>query len=95
MILAIARPHWQVTLLDSLQKRCNFSKQAILATQLGNVDVEWGRAEVVGVCVCVPSGSPEGQLLHAATSSVWPALGRYADVACLSITHVLSNECLL
>jgi 16S rRNA G527 N7-methylase RsmG len=28
MVLAIARPHWQVTLLDSLRKRCDFMTKA-------------------------------------------------------------------
>ncbi|KAL4422347.1 hypothetical protein ABPG75_008544 [Micractinium tetrahymenae] len=48
IILAIARPDWEVTLLDSLQKRCKFTEQAIEAAGLANVRVHWGRAEDAG-----------------------------------------------
>jgi 16S rRNA (guanine(527)-N(7))-methyltransferase RsmG len=48
MILAIARPHWRVTLLDSLRKRCDFLKGAATMLGLANVDVVWSRAEDAG-----------------------------------------------
>lgn len=48
IILAIARPNWHITLLDSLQKRCTFNKEAISAAGLANVSVTWARAEDAG-----------------------------------------------
>ncbi|GAB4821340.1 hypothetical protein N2152v2_008386 [Parachlorella kessleri] len=48
MVLAIARPSWQVTLLDSLQKRCTFMEHAAAACGLANVSVRWARAEEAG-----------------------------------------------
>lgn len=38
----------QVTLLDSLRKRCNFVEKAIQQVGLHNTEVVWGRAEEVG-----------------------------------------------
>lgn len=47
-IIAIARPHWHITLLDSLQKRCNFNAAATSAADLSNISIEWARAEDAG-----------------------------------------------
>jgi 16S rRNA (guanine527-N7)-methyltransferase len=43
--LAIARPEWQVTLLDSSQKRCAFMRQAVIELGLRNVEVVASRIE--------------------------------------------------
>jgi 16S rRNA (guanine527-N7)-methyltransferase len=43
--LAIARPGWRVTLLDSNRKKCAFLRQAALELGLTNVDVVAFRAE--------------------------------------------------
>ncbi|PSC68202.1 calcium-translocating P-type PMCA-type [Micractinium conductrix] len=48
IILAIARPEWEITLLDSLQKRCKFTEAAAEAAGVANVRVHWGRAEDAG-----------------------------------------------
>lgn len=48
IILAIARPDWQVTLLDSTEKRCNFLKLVSDVATLENVDVVNSRAEDAG-----------------------------------------------
>lgn len=48
LILAIARPTWQVSLLDSLQKRCKFLEAAIEATGVSNVTIVCARAEDAG-----------------------------------------------
>lgn len=48
MVLAIARPQWRVTLLDSLRKRCDFLRAAAAQLNLDNVDVVWSRAEDAG-----------------------------------------------
>ncbi|GAX84416.1 hypothetical protein CEUSTIGMA_g11837.t1 [Chlamydomonas eustigma] len=48
MVLAVARPHWKVTLLDSLKKRCDFLSSASNRIGLENVDVVWSRAEEAG-----------------------------------------------
>lgn len=43
--LAIARPDWQIVLLDSNQKKTAFLRQALLALQLTHVSVETERVE--------------------------------------------------
>ncbi len=48
IILAIARPTWRITLLDSLKKRCNFNEAAAAAAGVPNVSIEWARAEDAG-----------------------------------------------
>jgi 16S rRNA (guanine527-N7)-methyltransferase len=48
MVLAIARPHWRVTMLDSLRKRCNFIDEAASRIGLGNAKALWARAEDAG-----------------------------------------------
>ncbi|DBA96341.1 TPA: hypothetical protein ACH3X3_002516 [Trebouxia sp. C0006] len=48
VILAIARPDWQVTLLDSLRKRCIFVEKAIKEVGVQNTNVVWARAEEAG-----------------------------------------------
>ncbi|GIL42333.1 hypothetical protein Vafri_345 [Volvox africanus] len=45
MVLAVARPQWKVTLLDSLRKRCDFLGEAASRAGLDNVEVVWCRAE--------------------------------------------------
>lgn len=48
LILAIARPSWKFTLLESMQKRCTFLEHAVEVMGLSNVDVVCDRAENVG-----------------------------------------------
>ncbi|KAG2605224.1 hypothetical protein PVAP13_4NG098700 [Panicum virgatum] len=48
LILAVARPSWRFTLLESMKKRCTFLEHAIEAMGLSNVDVVCDRAENVG-----------------------------------------------
>ncbi|CAN0900704.1 Ribosomal RNA small subunit methyltransferase G [Linum grandiflorum] len=48
MILAIACPGWQVTLMESMKKRCDFLEHAVGITGLSNVQVVRGRAENLG-----------------------------------------------
>ncbi|HKQ28014.1 MAG TPA: 16S rRNA (guanine(527)-N(7))-methyltransferase RsmG [Burkholderiales bacterium] len=43
--LAIARPHWRITLNDSSQKKTAFLRQAAIDLGLANVEVHEGRAE--------------------------------------------------
>lgn len=43
--LALARPEWQLTLLDSSHKKTTFLRQAIIELKLGNVDVACARVE--------------------------------------------------
>eukprot|EP01018_Ginkgo_biloba_P036128 Gb_05319 [translate_table: standard] len=45
IILAIARPDWQVTLLESIQKRCFFLEHVVEVSGLSNVQVVRARAE--------------------------------------------------
>ncbi|TVU11879.1 hypothetical protein EJB05_45489 [Eragrostis curvula] len=48
LILAVARPSWRFTLLESMRKRCTFLEHAVEAMGLSNVDVVCDRAENVG-----------------------------------------------
>ena len=43
--LALARPHWQVTLVEASQKKAAFLRQACIALALANVEVHEGRVE--------------------------------------------------
>ena len=43
--LALARPDWQVTLLDASHKKATFLRQAVIELQLDNVDVVCDRVE--------------------------------------------------
>lgn len=43
--LALARPDWQVTLLDSNGKKTRFLRQAVLELELGNVTISEQRVE--------------------------------------------------
>jgi 16S rRNA (guanine527-N7)-methyltransferase len=43
--LAIARPEWQVTLLDSNHKKASFLRQVVMELMLTNVAVHCGRVE--------------------------------------------------
>uniref|UniRef100_J3MCT8 Ribosomal RNA small subunit methyltransferase G n=1 Tax=Oryza brachyantha TaxID=4533 RepID=J3MCT8_ORYBR len=48
LILAVARPSWKFTLLESMRKRCTFLEHAVEVMGLSNVDVVCDRAENVG-----------------------------------------------
>ncbi|XP_051203996.1 uncharacterized protein [Lolium perenne] len=48
LILAVARPSWKFTLLESMRKRCTFLEHAVELMELSNVDVVCDRAENVG-----------------------------------------------
>ncbi|CAL5052123.1 unnamed protein product [Urochloa decumbens] len=48
LILAVARPSWRFTLLESMKKRCTFLEHAVEAMGLSNVDVVCDRAENAG-----------------------------------------------
>ncbi len=45
MVLAIARPDWHVTLLDSNSKKTGFLQQAAIELELGNAEVRCARVE--------------------------------------------------
>jgi 16S rRNA (guanine527-N7)-methyltransferase len=51
VILAVARPSWRFTLLDSMKKRCDFIEQTTTKMGLTNVKVVWSRAEDAGECL--------------------------------------------
>ncbi|XP_010482315.1 PREDICTED: uncharacterized protein LOC104760999 [Camelina sativa] len=48
LVLAIARPDWRVTLLESINKRCVFLEHVVDVTGLTNVKIVRGRAESCG-----------------------------------------------
>ncbi|MDX2254232.1 MAG: 16S rRNA (guanine(527)-N(7))-methyltransferase RsmG [Pseudanabaenaceae cyanobacterium bins.39] len=47
LAIAIAKPSWQVTLIDSTQKKIAFVEQAIQKLQLANANTVVGRAEML------------------------------------------------
>ncbi|XP_028778337.1 uncharacterized protein LOC114734853 [Neltuma alba] len=53
IILAIACPEWDVTLLESMNKRCVFLEHAVGVTGLSNVQIVRGRAENLGQNLCL------------------------------------------
>jgi len=48
LIFAIACPEWEITLLESLNKRCLFLEHAVNLLGLSNVQILCDRAEIVG-----------------------------------------------
>ena len=48
LVLAVARPHLQIRLVDATAKRCRFLEEAVGVLGLANTQVVQGRAEVVG-----------------------------------------------
>lgn len=48
LVIAISRPEWSMTLLDSVRKKISFHKQIINEFGLRNVQSVWGRAEDMG-----------------------------------------------
>ncbi|CAI5512308.1 unnamed protein product [Closterium sp. Naga37s-1] len=48
IVLAVAQPTWHVTLVESLNKRCDFLSHVVQRLGLTNVQVVCGRAEEVG-----------------------------------------------
>ncbi|APB32566.1 glucose inhibited division protein B [Gloeomargarita lithophora Alchichica-D10] len=51
LAVGILQPHWQVTLLDSRQKKTRFLAQVIADLRLDNITMLTGRAEVLGATV--------------------------------------------
>jgi 16S rRNA (guanine527-N7)-methyltransferase len=49
MLFAIARPDWQLTLIDANHKKTTFLRQAVIELGLDNVDVQCERAEALQV----------------------------------------------
>ncbi|KAB2633407.1 hypothetical protein D8674_029654 [Pyrus ussuriensis x Pyrus communis] len=52
LILAIACPGWEVTLMESMNKRCVFLEHVVGHIGLSNVQVVRGRAENLGQALC-------------------------------------------
>ncbi|XP_030458055.1 uncharacterized protein LOC115678763 [Syzygium oleosum] len=48
LVLAIAQPDWQVTLVESMRKRCVFLEHAVNLAGVSNAEVVNGRAEDIG-----------------------------------------------
>ena len=48
VVIAVKRPEWRLTLVDSLQKRCKFLSEVKSNLELENVSVQWSRAEDLG-----------------------------------------------
>ena len=81
---AIARPQWQVTLLDSQAKRVRFLRQVVLALRLRNATVVHSRAQ---------DFSPPDALFNTVTSRAFtdfPAFYALAKPLCASGGRVLA-----
>ncbi|XP_027332449.1 uncharacterized protein LOC113847496 isoform X2 [Abrus precatorius] len=52
VVLAIARPEWDVTLLESMNKRCVFLEHVISVIGSSNIQIVRGRAESLGQNPC-------------------------------------------
>lgn len=63
LVLAIARPHWAVTLNDCVRKKTRWHAAAAAALGLPNVTPLWGRAEALGA-----PGSPHRDAYDAVTA---------------------------
>lgn len=63
LVLAIARPHWAVTLNDCVRKKTRWHAAAATALGLPNVTPLWGRAEALGA-----PGSPHRDAYDAVTA---------------------------
>lgn len=48
LVLAICRPEWHVTLVDSVRKKTRVQASACEELDIGNVRCVWGRAETIG-----------------------------------------------
>ncbi|GAB0490939.1 hypothetical protein MMPV_002180 [Pyropia vietnamensis] len=63
LVLAIARPHWAITLNDCVRKKTRWHAAAAVALGLPNVTPLWGRAEALG-----SPGSPHRDAYDAVTA---------------------------
>ncbi|CAN8066450.1 unnamed protein product [Agarophyton chilense] len=70
LVLAVSRPEWSLTLLDSVRKKLAFHKHVVDELSLRNVQSEWGRAEELGqshlrenFCVAVARSVAEMRVL--------------------------------
>ncbi|XP_061360292.1 uncharacterized protein LOC133304302 isoform X2 [Gastrolobium bilobum] len=52
VVLAIARPEWDVTLLESMNKRCVFLEHVVSVIGSSNIQIVRGRAESLGHDLC-------------------------------------------
>ena len=75
LVLAVMRPHWQLVLVEAVQKKCAFLRQAVATLHLRNVEVAHGRIEQLQ--------------LPPADCIVSRALGELAELARIS-EHVLA-----
>jgi 16S rRNA G527 N7-methylase RsmG len=46
-VLKLARPEWEVGLLDATRRRANFLRHVVRELSLTGVEVHWGRAEAL------------------------------------------------
>ncbi|KAK2409058.1 S-adenosyl-L-methionine-dependent methyltransferase superfamily protein [Trifolium repens] len=52
VVLAIARPDWDVTLMESMNKRCVFLEHVVSVISSSNIQIVRGRAESLGQNLC-------------------------------------------
>jgi hypothetical protein len=71
LILKLARPDWDVTLIEATRRRANFLRHVSRELTLGGVNVHWGRAEALA------SGPLAGRFLTVTMRAV--ASGRAAQ----------------
>lgn len=74
LILAFARPEWEIVLIESARRRANFLRHVARTLALGGVRVEHGRAEIVS------KGSGQGRF-RTATMRAMPGGGMARKLA--------------
>eukprot|EP00242_Pyramimonas_sp_CCMP2087_P004013 CAMPEP_0198214630 /NCGR_PEP_ID=MMETSP1445-20131203/42874_1 /TAXON_ID=36898 /ORGANISM="Pyramimonas sp., Strain CCMP2087" /LENGTH=238 /DNA_ID=CAMNT_0043889903 /DNA_START=468 /DNA_END=1184 /DNA_ORIENTATION=- len=84
IILAISRPEWQVTLLDTLGKRIDFVNEAAAALGLTNVVGLWARAEDAGKNL---NGLKQREVYHVVTARAVAEMRVLAEL-CLPLARV-------
>ena len=57
LILKLARPDWEVVLIEAAQRRTNFLRHVIRQLGVSGVRVVWGRAEALAGGELWPAGS--------------------------------------
>ncbi|KAK1864783.1 hypothetical protein I4F81_007326 [Pyropia yezoensis] len=88
LVLAIARPHWAVTLNDCVRKKTRWHAAAAAALGLPNVTPLWGRAEALGA-----PGSPHRDAYDAVTARAVAELRVLAELGLpLGFTRVIVSD---
>lgn len=82
LVLAIARPQWDVTCVDARRKRVTFMREACARAGVGNATPQWARAEEAGA-----AGSAQREAFDVATCRALADTALLAEL-CLPLVRV-------